>query len=213
MLKIMLPKGCDGATLTGMETSSNMDSTAAYTPLGQLTAAAREIDVPCLSALLAIFVGWFFLDTLTVSLGSLQHGVRFFDISSVIADPTRIFFGVDAPLRRCLFVLLLFACLLAPLLPHWHRSRPAWAAYLAPLALMVTCGALLYSRTSGEFFASPADPGSLGGSVVRFANHLVRQGSGLISRHVSIGAGGYLAFLGSVVLGVKGIGQLRRHAA
>jgi len=164
-------------------------------------------------AILAIFVGWFFVDTLVASLGSLQHGVRFFDISSAIADPTRIFFAIDASWRRGLFVLLCLLCLLAPILPHWRTARWAWAAYLAPLALMVACGALLYSQASSEFFSAPQDAQSLSSSVIHFANGLVHRGSGLVARHVSIGAGGYLAFAGSLVLAVQGMRRLTRDAS
>ena len=161
-------------------------------------------------AILAIFVGWFFVDTLVASLGSLQHGVRFFDISSAIADPTRIFFAVDASWQRGLFVLLCLLCLLAPILPHWRTARWAWAAYLAPLALMAACGALLYSRTSSELFSAPQNAQSLSSSVIHFANDLMHRGSGLVARHVSIGVGGYLAFAGSLVLAVQGMRRLQR---
>lgn len=69
-------------------------------PVADILSAARRIDGASQMAMLAIFVGWFFVDTLVASLGSLQHGVRFFDISSAIADPTRIFFAADASWRR-----------------------------------------------------------------------------------------------------------------
>jgi len=196
-----------------MDAPRNLDVPPAPTPFAKLAAAVREIDSASRFAILAIFIGWFFVDTLTVRLGSLKHGMRFFDISSAIADPTRIFFGVDGSLQRLLFGLVSIACLLAPLLPHWRRTRIAWLAYLAPLVLLVSCGALLYSKTSGEFFSAPAGAGALGGSVIRFANNLVQQGSGLVSRHVSIGAGGYLAFAGSLVLALQGMRQFHRHAA
>jgi hypothetical protein len=175
--------------------------------------AARRIDGASQMAILAIFVGWFFVDTLVASLGSLQHGVRFFDISSAIADPTRIFFPVDASWRRGLFVLLCLLCLLAPILPHWRTARWAWAAYLAPLALMVACGALLYSQTSSELFATAQDAQSLTGSIIRIAHGLVHRGSDLVARHVSIGTGGYLAFAGSLVLAVQGMRRLIRDAS
>jgi hypothetical protein len=163
-------------------------------------------------ALLAIFIGWFLVDTLAVTLGSLRHGVRFFDISAAVADPTRIFFGVEGSFQRISFGFICLICLSAPLLPHWSGARWAWLAYLAPLALMVICGALLYSKTSGEFFSAPADTASVGASVIRFANDLVHRSTGLVSRHVSVAVGGYLALAGSLVLAAQGMRHLRHHA-
>jgi hypothetical protein len=175
--------------------------------------SSNHVDRLRLSAMLCLLIGWFFLDTLVVSLGSLRHGVRFFDISSAIADPTRIFFGVEGSMQRILFGLVCVACLLSPLLPQWRPSRGAWLASLAPLALMVICGALLYSKTSAEFFSTPADANSLGSSVARLANDLVHRGSGLVAKHVSIGAGGYLGFAGSLLAAVQGLRQFRRQPA
>jgi hypothetical protein len=195
-----------------MDTPRSLDATAAPTPFEKLSRAVSQIDRVSLLALLAIFIGWFFVDTLAVTLGSLRHGVRFFDISAAVADPTRIFFGVDGSFQRILFGFVCLICLSAPLLPHWRAARWAWLAYLAPLVLMVICGALLYSRTSGEFFSAPADAGSLGGNVIRFANDLVRRSTGLVSRHVSVGVGGYLAFAGAMALAAQGMRHLRRHA-
>lgn len=193
-----------------MDTPQSLHVTQAPSPVAQLWRAAGQIDTVSLSAMLAIFIGWFFIQTLVVSIGSLQHGVRFFDLSAVITDPTRIFFNTDRSFQRVLFGLICLLCLLAPVLPHWRRTRLAWTAYLAPLALMVISGALLYAKTSGDFFAAPGDAGSLGGNVIRFANDLAHRGSGLLAEHISLGFGGYLAFAGCVVLAMRGLKQLRR---
>jgi hypothetical protein len=195
-----------------MDTPRSVEATSEPTLFDKVSRAAGQIDRVSLLALLAIFIGWFFADTLAVTLGLLRHGVRFFDISAAVADPTRIFFGVEGSFRRVFFGFICLLCLFAPLFPHWRGTRWAWLAYLAPLALMVICGALLYSKTSAEFFSAPADPASVGGSVIRFANGLVRRSSGLVSRHVSVGVGGYLAFAGSLVLAAQGMRHLRRHA-
>ncbi len=163
--------------------------------------------------MLAIFIGWFFLDSLVVILGSVRHGVRFFDISSAIADPTRIFLGAETSWQRIFFGLICLICLTGALLPYWRRSRSAYALQLAPLALMLLCGALLYSKTSGEFFSASGDAPPMAAGVIRFANDLVRHAGGLVARHISIGVGGYLAFIGSAVLAALGIRQLRRDGA
>jgi len=192
-----------------MDTPSNLQSADRPTLLSNLTRAAAELETASKFALLCIFLGWFLVDTLVVTLGSLQHGVRFFDLSAVIADPTRLFFGIQGSLHRILFGLICMACLLAPLLPHLRRGRGNWLAYLAPLILMALCGALLYSRTSSELFAVSSDAGRAGGNLIRFANDLVRHGSALVARHISVGVGGYLALIASVVLAISGARHYR----
>src|SRR5450631_497646 len=82
-------------------------------------------------ALLFILVGWFFTNTLVVSLGSLRHGVRFFDMAAVIADPARLFFGVNPSFERVLFGLICLGCVGVPLMAHFMKQRIAWLAYLA----------------------------------------------------------------------------------
>jgi len=184
--------------------------------------AFLELDASSKLALIIVAMGWFFMNTLVASLGSFQHGVRFFDMSAIISDPTRLFFGVNAPFHRILFGLICLACLVAPLAPHLqvaptpHEPIPLksgkslWLCYAAPFVLMVVCGVLLYIRTSGDFFADPGDPNSMTGSLVHFANGLVRRGSDMVSRHFSVGAGAYLALLGSSVLASQGVRRFRR---
>jgi hypothetical protein len=166
--------------------------------------AAARLETSSKWAIVGIVVGWFFTDTLVTSLASLHRGIRFFYLPAVIADPTRMFFGVDYSMQSALFSLVCLACLLAPVAAHLSTHRFARFAYLAPLTLIALCGAILYSKTAGDFFAAPGDNG-IGTSVVHLANRLVARGSDLASRHVAIGSGGYLAAIASVVLAVQGI--------
>jgi hypothetical protein len=195
-----------------MDTPSQLHTTERPTLIARLGHAAAQLDTASKFALLCIFFGWFLVDTLVVTLGSLHHGVRFFDMSAVIGDPTRLFFGIPGSLRRILFSLVCILCLLAPVLAHLRRERLNWLAYLAPLILMVICGVLLYSRTSSEFFAAPSDAGRVGGNLIRFANDLMHQGSGLVARHISVGVGGYLGLIASIVLALRGARRFRKAA-
>jgi hypothetical protein len=202
-----------------MDAPPSLDVPTTRPLFGRAIRAFAEVDGTSKLAMVCVVFGWFLMNTLVVSLGSLEHGVRFFDMSAVIADPTRLFFGVDAPFHRAFFGLLCLACVAAPLAPHLAKldlakpdivkKKSAWLFYLAPLALMVACGVLLYSRSSGEFFAAAPDPKSLSGSLIHFANDLVRRGSDLVSRHISVGAGGYLGLIGCVVLAVQGLRRFR----
>jgi hypothetical protein len=170
----------------------------------RLWRAAGRLETSSKWAILCIVVGWFFTDTLVASLASLHRGIRFFYLPAVIADPTRMFFGVDYSLQSALFSLVCLACVLAPVAAQLSTHRYARLGYLAPLVLIVLCGAILYSKTTGDVFAAPSDNG-IGTGVMHLANRLAARGSDLASRHVAIGSGGYLAAIASVVLAVQGI--------
>jgi hypothetical protein len=190
-----------------MDVSNNLVEAPSWS--SQVAAAAARLEAPGKIAIACIFLCWFLLDTLVVTLGSLQHGVRFYDMSAVIADPSRMFFGFHGWTHRAAFGVLCLVCLAAPVLPHFRQTRMLWLMYLAPLALMGICAALLLWRTSGQFIAAPSDAGGIGGNLVQFANGLVHHGSALVSRHISIGVGGYLAFVASLVLALRGIRRYR----
>jgi uncharacterized protein YggT (Ycf19 family) len=178
----------------------------------ELARAAGALDLASKLAIVCILFSWFLIETLVVSWGSLQHNVRFFEISSIISDPTRMFFRIHVSLQIILFGLLCIVCLLAPLVPHYWRTRWAFLGYCAPLGLMVVCGALLYSKTSAEFLSGSNDVISLNGNFIRFANKLVHQGSDLLARHISVGVGGYTALIACIVLALQGARRYR-HAA
>jgi hypothetical protein len=199
-----------------MDAPPTLDIPTGRPLLSRYVRAFSELDASSKLALVIVAMGWFFMNTLVASLGSFQHGVRFFDMSAIIADPTRLFFGVNAPFHRIVFGLICVASLVAPLAPHLEvaptpleRRKSLWLCYAVPLALLVVCGVLLYVRTSGDFFADPGDPNSMTGSLMHFANGLVRRGSDMVSRHISVGAGAYLALLGSSVLASQGVRRFR----
>jgi hypothetical protein len=175
----------------------------------RVAAAASGLDALSKIAIVCLIIAWFFTDTLVVTLGTVKHGVPFYDMSALIGDPSRMFFSIDTTLSVIAFGLLCCVCLLAPLLSHLRRERLRWFAYWAPLCLILVCGLLVYSRTSSEFFTAPAAAGSLGSKVVRFANSLVHQGSDLVTRHVAVGFGGYLGLLAGLALAIQGVRGFR----
>jgi hypothetical protein len=193
-----------------MDAPDNLQTAAPPTLVARLLKAAAQLGLASKIALVCVFFGWFLVDTLVVTLGSLQHGVRFFDISAVIADPSRMFFGLQGSAHRILFIPLCMVCIFAPLLPHFRRMKALWLCYLAPLTLMLICGAVLFSRTSGEFIAAPSNVSRIGGNLIQFANDLVHHGGDLVARHVAIGVGGYLALAASLVLALQGVREFRR---
>jgi hypothetical protein len=180
---------------------------------GSVARAARQLDAAVWLALICVAAGWFFLDTLVVTAGPVRHGVPFYDLATVIRDPAQLFVGGRAPrLAGLVLGLVCLGALLSPLAPYLRNVRAAWLAYLTPLALLLACGALLYVRTSGDFLATPQDADSLTSGLLQLANGLIHKGSAAVSRRVSVGAGAYLALVGSLFLAARGIQRLRAPA-
>ena len=173
--------------------------------------ANRRLDAAAIVALVSIFFGWFLIDTLAVTLGSLRHGVRFYELADVIADPSRMFFGTQATARTYLFGALCLLCLLLPCTVCLRGARWLWFAHGAPLLLMLICALVLYWRNSGEFFVAPGDPSGMSANLARLANSLAHRGSGIVAKHVAVSSGGYAAFLGGVVLAWSGVRGFRRQ--
>ena len=173
--------------------------------------ATRKLDAAALVALVSVFFGWFLIDTLAVTLGSLRHGVRFYDFADVIADPSRMFFGMQATARTYFFGALCLLCLLLPFTVYVRGERWLWLAHGAPLLLMLIAALALYLRNSGEFFGAPGEASGVSANLVRLANGLAHRGSAVIAKHVAVSTGGYAAFLGCLVLAVSGVRGYRRQ--
>jgi hypothetical protein len=180
---------------------------------GSIELARESARIPAFTvlAILCIVIGWFFLDTLIVALGPLRHGVRFFNIGPVIADSSRLFFGDEIAPRSLSFAAICIIAVLAPLAAHVRTNRLAWFAYLGPLILIVICAAMLYSKGSADFLAPPSNAGNLQSELTRVANGLLNRGAGVVAKRVTVGAGAYLALLGSVVLAAQGIRRFARR--
>jgi hypothetical protein len=175
--------------------------------------AAGRLDPSTWLAMLCVVIGWFFMNTLVVSIGPINHAFRFFDMLAIIDNPMQLFVGIKPVhyFEVTLFTLLCAGALCAPVMPYVRGDRTSWLAYLVPLLLTVVAYLWLYVRTSGDFFATPADAGTLSSDVIRFANDLLHRGSEPIARRVAIGAGSYVSIAGGAALAIRGILGYRRQ--
>jgi hypothetical protein len=146
-----------------------------------------------------IFIGWFTLDTLRTSLGSLGFDFHFYDMAAIIASPRRLELGVgdNASIITVPFAILCFALVLAP---AFVPTRFSTAARLAPLLLMLVCGAFLYHIAQQDLFIAARNADDITTSIVQLANAITRRGGDLLTRHIGIGAGAWVAAAGALLL-------------
>jgi hypothetical protein len=168
--------------------------------------------VPAAVACLAC--GWFFLSLLRTDLGAAQLQFHFYDVLTLMRSPGRIttgLFGEEATRDAWLFGAVCVLALLAALAPTFSGRKAAWLGCVAPLALMILCGAILYHVLSRELVPDNGWLGSGGLRIGHFANRLADRLGAVVSRRVQVGLGGYLALAASAFLAIKGfVGY--RHA-
>src|SRR5262249_37609092 len=103
------------------------------------------------------------------------------------------------------FGCLTLAVLAAPVIGHQVNSRFARLLYLLPLALMVACGVILYSKASQPYVTASSNAGAFGAFAARVANDVIGRGVDTIARHISVGVGGYLSLPAAMYLAFKGV--------
>jgi hypothetical protein len=166
-------------------------------------------------AIACVLGGWFGMSTLVATFGPLQHAVRFYELPAAIKDPRWLLSGVGpAPsLSSIVFGIVCLIVIAAPLLPRlgysYSRAHIRWLTSSAPLLLMLLCGITLYVKSSSVHIEAES-MGRLGGYVARWANGAIGWTGDVVARHIAVGAGGYLSFIASGFLAVKGITDRRR---
>jgi hypothetical protein len=166
----------------------------------------NRTTTPTWVALTVLAFSWFGLATLVSVFGPIQQVVHFYNLATVLRDPSSLVHGTGShALEAFAFGTLSVAVLLAPLAAHRLGTRSAWLLYTLPLCLMVACGIILYAKTSQPYVQASPDAGALGVFVARVANNLIGAATDTIAKHISVGAGGYLSFAAALYLTLKGV--------
>jgi hypothetical protein len=162
---------------------------------------ATGIAVGCL------VIGWFALNTLAATFGPIQHVAHFYDLPVILRDPQRLLTGVAdiGTASKLAFGLLCAAVIVAPLLPRLGYPRVPQLLSAAPFLLMLVCGVVLYVRSSTAHIEAPDSMGRIVGLIARWANGAMTWSGDVVARHISVGAGGYLSFLASAYLAIRGV--------
>jgi hypothetical protein len=179
-----------------------MDASAAT------SASSPRLDWAVLLPVACVACGWFFMAALITDLGALQLQFRFYNVLTLVHSPGSIAtgaYGDRATLDAWLFGTVCLLAVLAALAPLLSRRKIAWLGCVAPFALMVLCGAILYHGFSQDFIADNGDLGQTGSRFIHFANELAGKVGAVVARRIHVGGGGYLSLAASVFLAVKGL--------
>jgi hypothetical protein len=179
---------------------------------GTVRATTRAVDVPMLLALAAILIGWFLLDTLSMSYGVVRLDFHFYQFAAIIAQPARLLRGIDtaSDLWTLPFTLLCLASLAAALLQGQLRLPGSRFGYLAPLLLMLVCGGILYYETSRDTFTAAVAGNQVTDTLINLGNLMVRRAGTLVAKRISVGAGMWVSAAGALYLAWAG---WRRNAS
>ncbi len=178
-------------------------------------APAVRLDWTVPLAVAGVAVGWFFLSSLNTDLGVARLQFHFYDALALMRAPGRVTtgpFGDAAARDAWAFGAVCVVALVAALAPMFSKSNAAWLGCLAPLALMVLTGMILYHGVSRELIADKGVLGDLGVRISDLANGLADRVGALVSRRLHVGLGAYLALAGSAFLALKGLMAYRRAA-
>jgi hypothetical protein len=171
----------------------------------------QKIDNITWVAMACVAAGWFWMNTLIATFGPIQHVVHFYELPSAMKDPRWLLAGIgaSASLSTIGFGIACLLMIPAPLLPRLGYPHVPWLLSCAPVLLMLLCGITLYVKSSSTHIEATDSLGRIGGYVAHWANGATAWTGDVVARHIRVGAGGYLAFIASGFLAVKGIRDQR----
>ena len=176
--------------------------------------ARLQWDRMALIGILVIAIGWFGMATLTADFALVQHNPRFYELWAVINDPLGALSGMNRSQDFLTFgfALVCVVALAASLAPVVWPRRIAWFAYLIPLLVMAYSLYALYAKTSTTYVAVDDSVHTLNAYIARITQSAMNRAGEASSKRISIGAGTYVALLGSVLLAARGIFKFVRAA-
>ncbi len=174
---------------------------------GRPRPAAPGAGLPSLAAIAAIGVGWFMLDAVALQAGLVTVRFRFYELATLMFRPPHLLTGVrDSDLGLTIpFGLTCCAAIAAALAPRFSAHPLARLGLFAPLALMLICGAILYGQASADTFGAAPEANSVGQALASLGNALTRRTGAVVSQHLAVGAGSWLAAIGAAYLAYVGV--------
>lgn len=164
-----------------------------------------RFGLPTLVALGALFVGWFFLNTISIQV-SQQYGIgmSFWKVLAAVNSPAGMMAGLQgADGGTGLYGFLCIVALVAPLASYFWHDRRAHLGGLLPLAFMAFVAFMIYKGVGDAMKQAQGMAGELGGGAMM--ESMSREMLATAWRSISIGGGVYLAIAAGLFLAGKAI--------
>lgn len=176
---------------------------------GELAAGlTARFGVPTLTAMAALVVGWFFLNTVAIQLSSAYGvGLSFWKILAVVNSPAGLMSSLGGVSGGSgIYGFLCVVALVAPLTPQVWKDKRAHLGGVLPLAFMLLVAIMIYMGISDGMKQAQGIASAFGGAqAARMADSVGSEMMREAMRAISIGIGGYLSLAASLYLAGRGV--------
>ena len=166
-----------------------------------------RFGLPMLAAMGALFVGWFFLNTVWVQMSpGFGVGLSFWKILGAVNAPDGMMAGMgNANGSAGLYGFFCIVALAAPLAPQFWKDRRAHLGGVLPLVFMVFVAVMIYMGISDGMKQAQGMASGFGGDAGRMAAEMGKEMLATALRAISVGTGCYVALVASLYLAFKGV--------
>lgn len=197
------------------EQAGKLASSAMQKSLQLKEQAIARIGAPTLIAMAVLAAAWYFLSTINLR-ASASHsiGLSFYEVLKMANMGDALIMGV-AMVKYAdagIYGVLMWAVLLAPLLPHFLSNRNLNLAYTAPLLYLGTMVAIFFYKVSSTAGETARTMGSFFGGAERAAK-LAEQAKAKAMEGLGLGLGFYVAIATAAFLAYLGIQRFLASSA
>lgn len=175
-----------------------------------------KVGIPTLVAVALMALGWLILPTFSIQVSSAyRESISFYQVLKVINNSAGLdsLGNIDA-LSVGVWGWLMFAALLAPLLPHFHSNKYLPLGYAAPLMLILVVVLQTYISIRDSVSQARDLAGGFGGAKgAAMAERMMSEMMNMAFKAVSLGAGLYIAAAVSLYLAFIGIRKFLASSA
>jgi len=192
----------DETTLAKEQAEKALNVLGAYSKEGANQILAR-VSPSVLISLFVILISWTFLSTVNVNIAKgFSASATFYDLLKLINQGGEMSAIANINGSSGVFGLFMWACLLAPLAPHFHENKNLPLTYCAPLVFMAGVCLSIYVTVQNQISNASAMSKAMLGNMV---DKLISEQIDMAMKAISFGMGFYLSLIVALYLSAIGV--------